>query len=278
MSGPVTRSVRASAVIGLDAAEAFRRFTEEMHLWYRVSDVTVSDPSKTVSLRIEPGLGGRLVEVHDAASGEGADLGTIRAWSPGERLVFEDVRGSEIEVRFASQPEGTLVSIEHHGIDQLPEEAAARVRRFGWHTVLDWFEAHARPEGPPTFSGVVPYLFYEDAAAMLDWYRRVFGFVEKARWTGVDGRVHNAEMSVGSTEVWLDGGGPRRFDADGKRAAEWIGVWVDDVDAMLARVEACGVDVKPPVETEYGVRMLMVEDPEGYSWGFMQRVVVGRIA
>jgi uncharacterized glyoxalase superfamily protein PhnB len=123
-----------------------------------------------------------------------------------------------------------------------------------------------------TRRGLVPYLFYQDAGAMLDWYARVFGWVELARWPGPDGRVRNAEMRVGDTELWLDGGGPSRQDRDGRRAEQWVGVWVDDVDAVYERVRAAGVAAQPPEDKRFGVRMLTVTDPEGYRWGFMRRL------
>ena len=39
------------------------------------------------------------------------------------------------------------------------------------------------------FAGLTPYLHYEDAAAMLDWLARVFGFEEVTRYVDADGRV-----------------------------------------------------------------------------------------
>ncbi len=96
--------------------------------------------------------------------------------------------------------------------------------------------------------------------------------MEKSRWAGPDGRVENAEMAVGEGELWLDGGGPRYFDEHGRRASQWIGVWVDDPDAMYERVKTGGVEADPPEDKPYGVRMLTVTDPEGYSWGFMRRL------
>ena len=89
---------------------------------------------------------------------------------------------------------------------------------------------------------------------------------------GSDGRILNAEMQVGDTELWLDAGPPRFFDADGKPARPWIGVWVDDVDAMHRRVTDAGVEADAPEDKPYGVRMLNVTDPEGNSWGFMRRI------
>jgi len=84
---------------------------------------------------------------------------------------------------------------------------------------------------PPELGNLVPYLHYDDAAAMIEWYERVFGFTEGRRWLDDDGRVENADMVVGDTELWMDGGGRAMHDAAGNPSA-WIGVWVDDVDAM----------------------------------------------
>jgi uncharacterized glyoxalase superfamily protein PhnB len=70
-------------------------------------------------------------------------------------------------------------------------------------------------------SGLVPYLFYDDAAAMIDWYETVFGFVEHSRYTNEDGGVRNAEMIVGGTELWMDGNPPAGWQPS---AVPWIGV------------------------------------------------------
>ncbi len=122
------------------------------------------------------------------------------------------------------------------------------------------------------YDGFVPYLFYDDAQAALDWYTRVFGFEEVGRWLGADGRVQNAEMRVGNTELWLDGGGKLLIRTDGESKTIWIGVWVDDVEAVFRAVTAAGAEADPPVIRDFGVEMLNVDDPFGYSWGFMRRV------
>lgn len=121
------------------------------------------------------------------------------------------------------------------------------------------------PSSTVAFRGFIPYLFVTDAGAMSDWYARVFGFVERSRWTGENGIVENVEMAAGDGELWLDGGQARP-------AQQWIGVWVDDVEAMYARVrEEAGQDVEPPIDRPWGVRELTVTDPEGYQWGFLRR-------
>lgn len=119
------------------------------------------------------------------------------------------------------------------------------------------------------YSGIVPYLFYDDAEAAMAWYTRVFGFEEIGRWKNAEGRIQNAEMRVGSTELWLDGGG--------RKASEhtpWFGIWVDDVDAVYRQVKAAGVACDEPVDRNFGVRMLNVPDGMGHLWGFMHRIKI----
>jgi uncharacterized glyoxalase superfamily protein PhnB len=98
----------------------------------------------------------------------------------------------------------------------------------------------------------------------------VFGFVEKGRWQDDDGRLTNAELLAGNSELWLDGA-LNLWTQRGRRPEEWIGIWVTNVDSMFERVVQQGVQAKPPENKFYGVRVLQVTDPEGYTWGFMQR-------
>jgi uncharacterized glyoxalase superfamily protein PhnB len=51
-----------------------------------------------------------------------------------------------------------------------------------------------------------------------------------------------------------------------------IGIWVDDVDEIYARVQAAGVNCDAPTNRDFGVRMLNVPDEMGYLWGFIRRV------
>jgi uncharacterized glyoxalase superfamily protein PhnB len=120
------------------------------------------------------------------------------------------------------------------------------------------------------FQGITPYMHYEDAAASLEWLARVFGFEEVSRYVDGDGRVREAEMLVGDQQLWLSGRDPGYWDEKGRGPEQLILIWVDDVDAHHARVKAAGIDVKPPEEKPYGVRMYGVTDPEGYDWGFME--------
>lgn len=125
------------------------------------------------------------------------------------------------------------------------------------------------------FRGLVPYVRYEDAGAMLNWLSTTFGFRERARYVDKDGHVQQAEMRVGREELWLSGHGPGYWDAQGRRPDEFIGVWVDDVDTQYQRVVGAGVAADPPEDRSYDVRSFNVRDPEGYLWGFMCRLGTG---
>jgi uncharacterized glyoxalase superfamily protein PhnB len=77
---------------------------------------------------------------------------------------------------------------------------------------------------------------------------------------------------AGDHEVWFSGHGPGFWEKLGVENDMWIGVWVDDVDAVHARVVAAGIAADAPEDKDYDVRSFSVKDPEGYSWGFMKRI------
>ncbi|HET6953437.1 MAG TPA: VOC family protein [Acidimicrobiales bacterium] len=126
------------------------------------------------------------------------------------------------------------------------------------------------------FTGITPYLHYEDGAAMLDWLARVLGFQERSRFVDKDGRVMQAEMLVGDDDLWFSGHEPGYWDGR-ERPDQLTLVWVDDVDAHHAHVRAAGVAAPDPEDKSYGVRTYMVTDPEGYQWGFMTSLDTGYV-
>jgi uncharacterized glyoxalase superfamily protein PhnB len=284
----VAGAVRAAVEVPLAAAEAFRVFTAEIGSWYVVDRHTVVDHRRTVDIRLEPRVGGRFLDVHDAATGAGVEMGRVTLWDPPRALTFVDDRQTETEVTFSPVDGGrTLVAIEQRGLDRLPPGEAEHVRRFGWRLLVGWFadSLTGRPRSrreepamtdtttstadvPVALQGVTPYLYYADAGAGLDWLARVFGFEETARYVDDDGVVHESEMRIGASTIQLCGRAP---DPDQGSGLLLI-VHVDDVDAMHARVVAAGVDAPPPEQKPYGPRTFSVTDPWGYHWDFWQPV------
>jgi hypothetical protein len=147
----MTRSDVATAIVevALDPAAAFAVFTEEIDRWWRPGPINWNDSARAVGIRIEPGVGGRWIEVYDAATGEGFECGRITVWEAGSRLVFlyrdagHQIDGTEVEVRFEPIEGGTRVTLEHRGWDKLAPDIAAtkrEIKRWGWASILGWFK------------------------------------------------------------------------------------------------------------------------------------------
>lgn len=119
--------------------------------------------------------------------------------------------------------------------------------------------------------GVIPYVYCADAGTVADWCVEVLGFVERERWGNDDGVVTNVELIVGDSEVWLDGPVPD-WKAKHTDRQEWVGFLVHHVDALHRRLSDDGVQLDPPRARAHGVREITATDPEGHSWGFVQRL------
>jgi uncharacterized protein YndB with AHSA1/START domain len=135
----MTESVAVSRVVPTDPERTFRLFTEEVGAWYRIDESTVMDHEQTVTLRFEPRVGGRFMDVYDSSTGEGRELGRIQLWEPPHRIQFLDAHDCEVEVSFVAVPHGTRVTIEQRGLGGLPDDVAERVRQWGWHIITPWF-------------------------------------------------------------------------------------------------------------------------------------------
>ncbi|MGI9603984.1 MAG: VOC family protein [Acidimicrobiales bacterium] len=263
-----TESIRVSTLVPVDPATAFAVFTEEVDQWFRLTPTSFAGNVAVTGLRFEPEVGGRFV-AGTADAGDEVEIARITAWEPGTRLAFVDADSTEVDIRFSAVGDGTRVTLEHRGLGSLSADDLDRAYRYGPRLFPGWFEMHLVPSVAQPV-GVTPYVIYRDADAMIDWLCRVFGFEERGRFTGDDGRIHNAELRVGQTEVWLDGRSDDPWDG-GERPMQWIGVWVDDVDAVHERICRAGVDAPAPENANYGVRSFNVTDPEGCHWGFLCR-------
>jgi hypothetical protein len=117
--------VTASVELAVDPATAFAVFTEEIGRWWRPGPINWNDSQRAIGIRIEPGVGGRWLEVYDEATGEGFECGRILVWEPGARLVLlyrdagHDIDDTEVEVRFEAIEGGTRVTLEHRGWERL---------------------------------------------------------------------------------------------------------------------------------------------------------------
>ncbi|GIG56368.1 ligand-binding SRPBCC domain protein [Longispora fulva] len=137
----------AAVEVACDPETAFEVFTRDIGAWWRRGTHYWNDAERGVAMRFEPHVGGRLVEVYDATSGEGLEIGRISAWEPGRRLVFgwrtadwPAGVSTEVAVSFEAAGGGTRVVIEHSGWDGLPDGVALHGQYAqGWAELLGFF-------------------------------------------------------------------------------------------------------------------------------------------
>lgn len=128
---------------------------------------------------------------------------------------------------------------------------------------------------PEDYPVVAPYLYYENAAAAMDWLIEAFGFTERMRMTRDDGALDHGELRLGDGVVMLGQPGPhyQSPNSRGGHATAGVHVYVDDVDAHYERAKAAGAVINSePTDQEYGDRRYDCEDLEGHDWFFAQPV------
>ena len=133
-SGAAGDQVRVTVHVAVEPEVAFKIFTEEIDQWWRRGLKFRVSGNKPGVMRIEPMVGGRLLETFDSDSGpRKIETGRVTAWEPPCRLVF-DWRGvnfspdekTEVEVVFAQVRSGTSVTVTHRGWSQLRPDHPAR--------------------------------------------------------------------------------------------------------------------------------------------------------
>lgn len=141
-------SVRVVVEAPLDPVTAFMVFMQEIGQWWRPGPINWNDAGRALGVRIEPGPGGRWIEAHNRATGEGVTQGRFLIWELGARLVFlyqdtdHHLDGAEVEVRFEAVDGGTRVTLEHRGWERVAPEHVIRSRnlkRWGWGNILNWY-------------------------------------------------------------------------------------------------------------------------------------------
>jgi PhnB protein len=123
---------------------------------------------------------------------------------------------------------------------------------------------------PDGYHVVTPYLIVAGAAAALEFYREVLGGEESFRMNQPDGRVGHAEIRFGDSTIML----ADEFPDIGARGPRSLGgspvsllIYVEDVDAVVARAVERGAVLKRPIENKfYGDRAGGIEDPWGHAW------------
>ncbi len=124
---------------------------------------------------------------------------------------------------------------------------------------------------------IIPYLYYEDGSAALEFLCKAFSFEERMAMKRGDGTVMHAEVGFDDNLVML--GTPLDESRNPKRLRDLrdrhssVMCYVDDVDAHYAKARAAGATVHAELEDKpYGDRMYTAVDLEGHHWHFSTHV------
>jgi uncharacterized glyoxalase superfamily protein PhnB len=261
------RSASAAVTVAVEPLSAFAAFTDEIDSWWVRGPINFFDPGRAVAMRIEPGVGGRVLEIYDEARDNALELGRITVWEPGVQLTYRSlVDDTEVDVRFAAVEGGTQVRVTQ---TLLPGGERAF---FFWPNVLRWLVpwCDERDGGRPARREIARMsiaLYYADPAGAARWLARVF---QLGSWSGIPAEGEDSswiELHHGNVAVLL-------FPLDGERVKDapvtqmpWA--YVDDLDAHFAHARAAGATIVSEIE-QHGYRAYTAEDVEGHRWTFVQ--------
>ena len=125
---------------------------------------------------------------------------------------------------------------------------------------------------PGNYRRITPCLVVDGAAKAIEFYAEVFGATERMRFPGPGGGVAHAELEIGDAVLIVEDADPHRGTSapppgglPGTPVFQFV--YVEDVDATVARAAELGATVRrPPEDQFYGDRDAFLVDPFGQAW------------
>jgi uncharacterized glyoxalase superfamily protein PhnB len=128
-----------------------------------------------------------------------------------------------------------------------------------------------------TLPGVVPYLYYTDATAAVDFLVRAFGFEEHDVTRDADGIVWTAQLRTGpdlQTALVMVGPAMPEFGSqavqDHARASARVHVLVPDIAKHYERAVAQGATIHTEPSAGFGGMLYVATDIGGHQWIFAE--------
>lgn len=264
------RSVSSEVDVAVDPATAFDVFTAEIDLWWVRGPINNWDSARVVEMRCEPRVGGRLLEIYDASTGDALELARITVWEPGVRLAWQSsLDDVGTEVRFEPSIAGTLVRVEATIPDGGTDEGGTAFVRVTPAWFGAWCEARDRVAHELRDTGRLGLaVYYERPGTAARWLRDAFGFEpagplpepgdETAGWT---------ELRAGGGSLMVFARETARHDDPSPTHVPWV--FVNDLDTHFAIARAAGARIVSGIE-QHGYRAYTAEDSEGHRWTFAQ--------
>jgi PhnB protein len=136
-------------------------------------------------------------------------------------------------------------------------------------------KVQAIPEGYRT---IAPAITCKNAAAAIEFYKKVFGATEHSRMLSPDGKIMHAELQIGDSRIFLGDEWPGMATAPDPQAkagtnGSTIFVYTEDTDAVVKRATDAGARLDiPPQDMVWGDRYGKFTDPFGHNWGIATHI------
>ncbi len=271
-------TVSSEVEVAVDPDTAFAAFTEELDLWWVRGPINHFAAGRTLAMRCEPGVGGRLLEVY--GDDDALELGRITAWEPGKRLAWHSSLDEvSIDVSFSPAGDGCLVRVQA----SIPAGGQDRGGTAWVRVTPKWFGPWcARRDGAPRevrdLARLALGVSYARPAAAARWLAGAFGFTspeplpEGADPLPETGHGHPwIEFRLGDSSLMIfkleaqSQAGPR---AHPPAHVPWV--YVDDIAGHYERARASGATIVTELASPWGLPLYVAADPEGNRWTFAQ--------
>jgi uncharacterized glyoxalase superfamily protein PhnB len=254
-------NVTSTIDVGVDPLTAFTAFTDELDQWWGNGPIDAWDSSRCIGRRLEPGLGGRLLELYED---DALELGRVTAWEPGARVCWQSsVDDVVIEVHFEPIASGTRVRVAGIVPDGKVGGDGLAFVRMTPEWLPRWIQR--RPAVRPELSRLNVIVHYAKPVAAARWLCDAFGFDTTTSLPDEDSEAFTwIEIRIGNGAIMLY---PAVGNTDGVTHQPFV--YVDDLEAHFARAAAAGATIVEPIK-HHGFKAYVVEDVEGRRWTFAQ--------
>ena len=121
-----------------------------------------------------------------------------------------------------------------------------------------------------------PQLCIKNGIRNVDFYIEAFGAKELRRFSNNDGTIHVSELSIDGALFHLheETAHTRAFSPEKNNTTTvMIGLFVNDVDAVMKSAIAAGATVITPAQDyDYGYRQGEIKDPHGHYWMIEKKI------
>jgi PhnB protein len=127
------------------------------------------------------------------------------------------------------------------------------------------------PGTPPGYHSLTPYLYFDDCAGAIEFYKKVFGAKEKFRVETDGNKIEHAQLTIGDSVLMLQDEvaneqlqSPKTLHG---KASSMIYLYVGNVDAIAKEAVKAGAKLKSePTDMDWGDRVAVIVDPFGHTW------------